>query len=127
LSGSGIHSAPTDCETEISYAVGADLSVSPSLDPITSSSPDVSARDNNMLAQAAGDIANAMQQLETLLQGTTNAEFKRLATDLVLTFAGEIPEDRDLKTLINQPPAPTPPLSPVGTSPGTREGSGDDG
>ena len=50
--------------------------------------PDVSARDNNMLANSATGIAHAMQQLEQMLQGNTNEEFKRLATDSVHTCAG---------------------------------------
>jgi hypothetical protein len=70
--------------------------------------PDVSSRDNTMLATAAGSIATAMQSLESLLQSNTNDEFKRLVADLVLTFAGEIPEERDLNKLIKQPPAPKP-------------------
>jgi hypothetical protein len=78
--------------------------------------PDVSARDNNMLANSATGIAHAMQQLEQMLQGNTNDEFKRLVTDMVLTFAGEIPEERDLAKLIKQPP---PPISPP-----SREGPG---
>ena len=80
--------------------------------------PDVSARDNNMLANSATGIAHAMQQLEQMLQGNTNDEFKRLATDLVLTFAGEIPEERDLAKLIKQPPPPAP------VPPPNREGPG---
>jgi hypothetical protein len=72
--------------------------------------PDVSARDNNMLANSATGIAHAMQQLESLLQSNTNEEFKRLVTDLILTFAGEIPEERDINKLIKQPPASPSPL-----------------
>ena len=56
-----------------------------------------------MLAQAASTMASALQALETLLQSDTNDTFKALAADLVLTFAGEIPEDRDIKSLIKQP------------------------
>jgi hypothetical protein len=82
--------------------------------------PDLSARDNNMLANSATGIAHAMQQLEQMLHGNTNEEFKRLATDMVLTFAGEIPEERDLSKLIKQPPPPAPqtPLSPKGRGAG---------
>jgi hypothetical protein len=83
--------------------------------------PDVSSRDNGMLANSATGIAHAMQQLESLLQGNTNDEFKRLVTDLVLTFAGEIPEERDLDKLIKQPPPPAPIITPKPTTPETRE------
>ena len=73
------------------------------------SAPDVSARDNTMLAQAASTMASALQSLETLLRSDTNDVFKSLAADLVLTFAGEIPEERDLKNLVNQPKRVAPP------------------
>ena len=73
------------------------------------SAPDVSARDNTMLAQAASTMASALQALETLLQSDTNDTFKSLAADLVLTFAGEIPEERDIKNLVNQPKRVAPP------------------
>jgi hypothetical protein len=72
--------------------------------------PDVSARDNNMLATAAGNIANAMRTLESLLQSNTSEEFKKLVADMILTFAGEAPEERDLKSLVKQPPASPPSL-----------------
>ncbi len=70
--------------------------------------PDVSARDNSMLAESAQGIAGAMQTLESLLQSNTNDDFKSLVTDLVLTFAGEVPGEFDVKKLIKQPPAQTP-------------------
>ena len=67
--------------------------------------PDVSTRDNTLLAEAAGKMAAAMQTLQGLLQSNTTPEFKQLVTDLILTFAGEIPAERDLDKLIQQPAA----------------------
>jgi hypothetical protein len=55
------------------------------------------------LATAATGIAGAMQTLESLLQSNTTPEFKSLVTDMILKFAGERPEEKDVKSLINQP------------------------
>ena len=80
--------------------------------------PDVSTRDNQMLAEASTRIATAMQALELLLQSNTTPEFKALVTDMVLKFAGERPEEKTVQTLIKQP---SPPISPPFS-----EGSGAD-
>jgi hypothetical protein len=64
--------------------------------------PDVSTRDNQLLADAASSIAGALQTLEGLLRSGASEEFKRLAADLVLTFAGEVPEEGEVKRLVRQ-------------------------
>jgi hypothetical protein len=45
-------------------------------------------RDNTMLAQAANDIANAMNSLQQLKANGADSAFVKLAQDLVLRFAG---------------------------------------
>ena len=82
--------------------------------------PDVSTRDNNLLAEAAGKMAGAMETLEGLLQGEASEEFKRLAADLVLTFAGEVKEEREVGRLIRQP-APTAPAPNPSTTKDTKD------
>jgi hypothetical protein len=67
--------------------------------------PDVSTRDNNLLAEAAGKMAGAMETLEGLLAGEASEEFKRMAADLVLTFAGEVMEEREVGRLVKQAPS----------------------
>jgi hypothetical protein len=51
--------------------------------------PDVSLRDNTMLAQAANDIANAMNTLQTMKAAGSDPAFTRLAEEMVFKFAGE--------------------------------------
>jgi hypothetical protein len=80
--------------------------------------PDVSTRDNNLLAEAAGKMAAAMQTLEGLLEGKASEEFKRLAADMVLTFAGEVREEGELTRVIKQPSPP-----PSWDGPGVGSGS----
>ena len=50
--------------------------------------PDVSLRDNTMLAEAAKNMADALATLQALKAASSDAAFTKLATDLVLKFAG---------------------------------------
>jgi hypothetical protein len=50
--------------------------------------PDVSLRDNTLLAQSARDMAQALSVLQQLKSSGAEAEFIKLAQELVLKFAG---------------------------------------
>lgn len=51
--------------------------------------PDVSLRDNSMLAEAANNIANALAQLHTIKTTGADTAFVTRAENLILKFAGE--------------------------------------
>jgi hypothetical protein len=77
------------------YDRSTQLNFSPSVKNIdysqlfTPETPDVSLRDNTMLAQAANDIANAMNTLQTMKSASSDPAFNRLAEEMVFKFAGE--------------------------------------
>jgi hypothetical protein len=50
--------------------------------------PDVSLRDNTLLAQAANDIASAMSSLQAMKTNGASPDFAKRAEELVLRFAG---------------------------------------
>jgi len=51
--------------------------------------PDVSLRDNSMLAESANNIANAFASLQTMKTNGASPELAKLAQELILKFAGE--------------------------------------
>jgi hypothetical protein len=76
------------------------------------SAPDVSARDNAQLASASSNIASALQSLSDMLQSNLTDDFKSLAADMVLSFAGEVLDEKILRKIIKHPAAPAPVLAP---------------
>jgi hypothetical protein len=72
--------------------------------------PDVSLRDNTMLAEAASTISMGFAQLQNTLLGKSPTLHK-LAVDLMLKFAGEPKEDEILDQIISE--AKSDPIEPV--------------
>jgi hypothetical protein len=83
--------------------------------------PDVSLRDNGLLAKAAGDLSTAFAQLQNTFLGKSPT-FHRLAIDLVMKFAGEQLEDDVLEKIISE--AKRDPIEPVFMPPGGPGGPG---
>lgn len=84
----------------------------------TVKSPDVSLRDNNMLAKAASDFSASMATLQNTLLGKSPT-LHRKAVELVLKFAGEVLTDEQLDLIIQE--AKSDPIEPVfypGNQPG---------
>jgi hypothetical protein len=73
-------------------------------------SPDVSLRDNNMLAEAAETLSGGFAMLQNTLLGKSPT-FHRLAMKLVLKFAGEPLEDEVLDKIISE--AKKSPIDPI--------------
>ncbi len=86
----------------------------------TVESPDVSLRDNSLLAEAGNTMAMAMTTLQNTLLGKSPT-LHRLAADLVLKFAGEPQKDDLLDKIISE--AKAEPILPV-FIPGQRPGQG---
>jgi hypothetical protein len=73
--------------------------------------PDVSLRDNDLLAKAASELSLAFAQLQNTFLGKSPT-FHRLAIDLVMKFAGEKLEEDVLEKIISE--AKRDPIEPVG-------------
>ncbi len=79
-------------------------------DMFTVESPDVSLRDNNLLAESASNLAAGMATLQNTLLGKSPT-LHRLAVDLVTKFAGEPQTDEVLDKIIQE--AKSDPIEPV--------------
>jgi hypothetical protein len=91
----GSQPAPTDTEYKNLFTVDA---------------PDVTLRDNDQLAGGAGKMAIAFATLQNTILGKSPT-LHRIATDLVLKFAGEPQEDEVLDKIISE--AKADPIEPV--------------
>ncbi len=89
----------------------------------TVESSDVSMRDNNLLAEASSNMSMAMATLQNILLGKSPA-FQRLATDLILKFAGEPQIDQLLDQIVSE--AKSNPVAPIQIpgQPGVQGGPG---
>ncbi|MGE5123330.1 MAG: hypothetical protein ACM3H7_02345 [Acidobacteriaceae bacterium] len=86
----------------------------------TLKSPDVSLRDNNMLAEASNKFSASMATLQNVLLGKSPT-LHRKAVELVMKFGGEILTDEDLDRIISE--AKADPIEPVfmpGQQPGNQ-------